>query len=110
MDRCTKLEEVCANWNLKPKLFIAVRRFFFASKRKFDIFIDRFQDELLTQMKHRSRLLSLAVVPILFSRSARQFFQNDLGLRSNAGHCLVSKDFQIEIGIEREEEEKGFGV
>lgn len=24
MDRCTKLEEICTNWNLKPKLFIAV--------------------------------------------------------------------------------------
>ncbi len=24
MDRCTKLEEMCSNWILKPKIFIAV--------------------------------------------------------------------------------------
>ncbi len=24
MDRCTKLEEMCSNWILKPKLFIPV--------------------------------------------------------------------------------------
>ena len=60
-------------------------------------------------MKHRSRLLSIAAIPILFSRSARQFFQNDFGLRSNAGHCLVSKDFQMKIEIEREKE-TSFGL
>ena len=41
-------------------------------------------------MKHRSRLLSIAVVPILFSRLARHFFQNDTNLRANNTLCLVS--------------------
>ncbi|CAF3845624.1 unnamed protein product, partial [Adineta steineri] len=68
MDRCTKLEEICSNWILKPKLFIA--------------------DELLTQMKHRSRLLTIAVAPILFSRPTRHFFQNDTTLRANNALCL----------------------
>jgi hypothetical protein len=40
-------------------------------------------------MKHRSRLLTIAVAPILFSRSARHFFQNDSTLRANNTHCLV---------------------
>ncbi len=39
-------------------------------------------------MKHRSRLLTIAVAPILFSRSARHFFQNDSTLRANT-LCLV---------------------
>jgi hypothetical protein len=69
MDRCTKLEEMCSNWILKPKLFIA--------------------DDVLTQMKHRSRLLTIAVAPILFSRPARYFFQNNLTLRGNNTLCLV---------------------
>jgi hypothetical protein len=49
-----------------------------------------FKDDLLTQMKHRSRLLTIAVTPILFSRSARHFFQNDSTLRANNALCLVS--------------------
>jgi hypothetical protein len=69
MDRCTKLEEMCSNWILKPKLFIA--------------------EELLTLMKHRSRLLTIAVVPILFSRPARHFFQNNSTLRANNTLSLV---------------------
>jgi len=40
-------------------------------------------------MKHRSRLLTIAVVPIVFSRSARHFFQNDSTLRANSALCLV---------------------
>ena len=40
-------------------------------------------------MKHRSRLLTIAVAPILFSRSARHFFQNDSTLRTNNPLCLV---------------------
>jgi len=40
-------------------------------------------------MKHRSRLLTIAVVPIVFSRSARHFFQNDSTLRANNALCLV---------------------
>ncbi|CAF0727285.1 unnamed protein product [Rotaria sordida] len=68
MDRCTKLEEICSNWILRPKLFIA--------------------DDVLTQMKHRSRLLTISVAPILFSRIARQFFQNNSTLRTNNTPCL----------------------
>jgi len=52
-----------------------------------------FKDDLLTQMKHRSRLLTIAVIPILFSRSARHFFQNDSTLRANNTLCLVSNSF-----------------
>ncbi|CAF0727294.1 unnamed protein product [Rotaria sordida] len=73
MDRCTKLEEICSNWILRPKLFIA--------------------DDVLTQMKHRSRLLTISVAPILFSRIARQFFQNNSTLRTNNTPCL--SDYQI---------------
>lgn len=48
-----------------------------------------FKDELLTQMKHRSRILSIAVTPILFSRAARHFFQNDATLRGSNTFSLV---------------------
>ncbi|CAM4873794.1 unnamed protein product [Rotaria socialis] len=68
MDRCTRLEEICSNWLLRPKLLIA--------------------DDVLIQMKHRSRLLALSVTPILFSRHARQFFQNNSTLRTNNALCL----------------------
>ena len=52
-------------------------------------FISLFQDELLIQMKHRSRLLSIAVAPILFSSIARSFFRNDTTLRTNMSLSLV---------------------
>ncbi|CAF2646870.1 unnamed protein product [Rotaria sp. Silwood2] len=68
MDRCIKLEEICSNWLLRPKLPIA--------------------DDVLTQMKHRSRLLNIGVASILFSRIARQFFQNNSTLRTNNTICL----------------------
>lgn len=86
MDRCTKLEEMCSNWILKPKLIITVSNEFIS------IFLIKsffFKDELLTQMKHRSRILSIAVTPILFSRAARCFFQNDGSLRGNNTLSLV---------------------
>ncbi|CAF0736616.1 unnamed protein product [Adineta ricciae] len=73
MDRCTQLEEACSNWILTPKKNIA--------------------DDLLTQMKRRSRLLNIAVVPLLFSRPARHFFQNDFTLRVDNVLCL--NDYQI---------------
>ncbi|CAF3449227.1 unnamed protein product [Rotaria sp. Silwood1] len=80
MDRCTKLEEICSNWVLKPKLSIA--------------------DDVLTQMKHRSRLLTIGVVPILFSRVSRQFFQNNSTLRTNNTICLdVSTPAAAAVGV-----------
>ena len=51
-----------------------------------------FQGDLLLQMKHRSRLLSIAVAPMLFSRPARNFFQNDATLRANNVLTLVSNN------------------
>ncbi|UJR27028.1 hypothetical protein I4U23_008332 [Adineta vaga] len=80
MDRCGKLEELCSNWALKPKLIIT--------------------DDSLTQMKHRSRLLNITVASILFSRPARHFFQNDCTLRANNALCLdASSAVQAEISI-----------
>ena len=88
MDRCIKLEEMCSNWIPKPKLMITVSNKTL-EKVELSLIKSFFQDELLTQMKHRSRILSIAVTPILFSRAARHFFQNDVTLRGSNALSLV---------------------